>query len=525
MSKLIRRFTEEYKQLFFICLMVGFALYSPIAYQSLWNPDSLDRSVLADNVVWVQQARWGCQLWEDIMRSNYIFPMQSFFISIILLAMISVLVVEIFDIKNKVAQMLLSACVLTSLHQLSTMTYAYCGDEFTIAYFLAVVSAFFLCKMWNEEKGTLVNCICSVICLTICLAMYQAYLAIIIVILGTRFVLELYSDKSWQICLKKIGIQILSLGASVVMYLISIKASLIIYNTELSSYRNIDQVGNLDLATIPKTIRDAYTYFYHYYFTNYLYNNSFRGKKTLHILIIAGILLLLVYLFFRNKKQMNVIKTFLVALSCVLLPIGFNIVHFMTNTGVSFMMIPAIPYLYVILVILIEKACSGNKIDIGIKMMRIPVILVVYISVLLINMLEVELRLDINKAVSIANNIDVDIKRHEDYSKETKILIVGNYNKGNYERVYGDVLNPMLGGTVADFGQFWLGPDLGLSNMNCWNHLFMQYCGTRYLTCNQEEYDNIVMSDEFFNMGIYPQKESMQKINDVLVIKLSDDLY
>ncbi len=518
-------FKEKYLKIFCLTFLLGFALYSPIAYQSLWNPDSLSRSVFVNDVIWVQQARWGCQLWEKFVRSYYIFPIMSMFISVLLLAAITIVIINIFEIENKIAQILIAVCVVASIQQISTMTYAYCGDEFTVAYFLAVCAAFFWNRNWSAGEKHTKNWLCGLMCMVMSLAMYQAYMEVTVVILGVMFVLKIFSEKKLVECVKTFFMQVVFLGISVIVYYISVRLSLIICHTQFSTYRDIEKMGKIDFSTIPSTVKNAYKSFYNYYFTNQLFNNSFRYKGLLNMIIMVCILVLMVFLAIERRKNLNLSKCVALMVCIILLPLGFNIVFFMTGTGVSFMMLPAIPYIYIILVILIERACEDGKLVFAIKCMRIPIALMAYTSILLANMLVLELRLDINKASSIANSIDQSIKANENYTRDTKVLIVGNYNKGNYESVYSNIFSETLGGTVSDFGQFWMGEGLGLANMNCWNHLFMQYCGSQYYMCSDEEYNKIVDSEEFANMDIYPQKDSIEMINDVLVIKLSDELY
>lgn len=67
----------------------------------LWNPDSILRSVYIDDIIWVQQMRWANQLWEQFVRSYYVLPQLSFVLSTTFIALVSVMVCDIFKVSNK----------------------------------------------------------------------------------------------------------------------------------------------------------------------------------------------------------------------------------------------------------------------------------------------------------------------------------------------------------------------------------------------------------------------------------------
>lgn len=521
---MIRNLFRKYKFIFVSAIIVTYILYSSILNFDLWNPDSLNRSVYIKDLIWVQQMRWANQLWETFVRSYFIFPELTLFLNCIFMASIVILILDIFEINGVATQILIMVCVVASVHQVSNMTYAYCGDEFTIAYFGAVLGAWFLSKLWTnaERRGRFI--FWSGICFVISLAMYQPYFSIGIMLVALKFVFELMGKIEVEKCFKKVLVQVAVLIGSLLSYIISVYIALWAYNTTLSSYRGMDKLS-FSFEKLVKSIIDAYKYIYFYYFTDSLYNNSFRYRKELHVLILIMVGVVFLALLYQCKQNLNIAKIFLIVITICVFPIAFNFVRLLTNTGISFMMLPVIPYYYIIGLIIMDKLFGNGKHTVLSRMCYIPMGLAAWTSILVVLITISELKLDISKVKSIATNLDYAIKSEKSYTLDTPVLVVGNYEKGLYPDVYGDVFNSILGGTVHDFGQFWQGEGMGMTTFNNWNHIFMRYCGSQYAWCTEEQYNYIISSSELQKMDIFPKAESIQYINNVLVVKLSDSLY
>lgn len=57
------------------------------------------------------------------------------------------------------------------------------------------------------------------------------------------------------------------------------------------------------------------------------------------------------------------------------------------------------------------------------------------------------------------------------------------------------------------------------------SNYFDKYLGLDIKTCSKEEYKQMVESDEFKNMPIYPNKGSIKIINNIIVIKISEKTF
>ena len=515
------------------CLVLVFSviistiLYISFGWYSIWNPDSMVRIFLTADNAWVSQARWGAQLWEQVLRNQYVIPVFSLFLGIIFLSIIPIVIVNTFKIKNPGLQFLIVLSVTASLHQASTMSYAYLRDEFTFAYLLAVISAAMFLKA--IEKNKVKYDIIGILALVYSLAIYQSYLSCSLALLCVGFILYCITEVDSKQCLKSVLRIGIDLVISIIIYVITVKLSLIFWKTEMSSYRNMDQSW-ININALPSMIRDAYISFYNYYFADVMFNNQFRGKYIIHGVLIVMFIVMTAYLVIRSKTKCAV-KYVLICVDIALIPLLFNIVFLMTTTGVSFMMLPGVQYLYVSCAIL-TSIIIGEKSDnvditkrIGVIIPCLTVIalmLVLYTNILQIFLLVDSVKVETNKTKAIAMNLDYSIKANDDYSEDKRLLILGEYKTGNYKDVWGwdESYKNLLKGTVLEFGQFWKSSS---GTMNGWQHVFMYWCGTRYRICsNNEEAKNIKESQEYIDMPIYPKQGSMRLFDDIFVIKMSN---
>lgn len=519
MKSFLIKFWENNKKYILFCMVLGYLLYIPICYLVLWNPDSLSRRLYADGITWVEQARWASYLYEIFFRSQYIHPMTSFVVSVAILSVIPAIIFEIFDIKNNLAKILICFCVVTSMHQYNTMTYAYCCDEFTIAYFLNVAASYFLTRKTDSKKQKLFLYSGAIIFFVISLAMYQSYLAIALIILGTYFVCTIFDNENFLTTLRKFIAQIVTIAASIAVYLVSVKVSIAAFQVSLSSYRDIQNIGHMDFSEIPTIVKEAYTSFWNYYFTNQRFYNDFYGRKYCALLAILFIGILLVLLIIKKKKNFSLIKGIMLVAVIFVSPIAFNIVHFMTRSGVSFMMLPALPYLYIIMIIILDKYLTngGKK---ALRLALVPSVIYVMSSILLIGIAISKMSIDQNQIISLANNLDYAIKSYEGFSPEKEILIYGVEDNGLYTDIAASQYNNVLIGTINGFGQLWNTDPV--DDMACWNRIFRYYCGTTFKCCSKESAAIIYDSEEFKTMSYFPSAGSLKEINGVIVVKLSD---
>ncbi len=122
-----------------------------------------------------------------------------------------------------------------------------------------------------------------------------------------------------------------------------------------------------------------------------------------------------------------------------------------------------------------------------------------------------------NKTEYLAYEISSKASEYLEDSDNT-ICIVGNAESGNYPNKY-EVLKSSVKWTTYSYGVIWADP---AGTQACWTNNMNNYLGTNYKECSMEDYTKIIESDECKTMTNFPYEGSVRKINDIIVIKLSD---
>ena len=77
----------------------------------------------------------------------------------------------------------------------------------------------------------------------------------------------------------------------------------------------------------------------------------------------------------------------------------------------------------------------------------------------------------------------------------------------------------VVSGTAVEYGYFW---DSINGRQACWNNFLKQYLGVDFGVCNLEEIYVVTESEEYKNMPLFPLEGSVQMMNDIVIVKLSD---
>ena len=101
------------------------------------------------------------------------------FLSLILIAISSVELIDLFKIKNKLLQILTCLIIVVCPNISSTLLFNYCSLPYSIAFFGSITSIYILLKEKNKYLKTLI----PIILLVTSLSMYQAYLPVSITLL------------------------------------------------------------------------------------------------------------------------------------------------------------------------------------------------------------------------------------------------------------------------------------------------------------------------------------------------------
>ena len=499
---------------------IGLITFSSLIIFELSNPDAI-----WNNLYYKEGWRWEAQLGRYMIRffqlifGNVINSPSFTILGILLLALICVIVNKIFELDGIMA-ILGGAILMLSPAIVSTLTYYYCSLYYIIAYLLAVITSWIICKC----KNWLVAFVgMGILCIS--MAIYQAYIGIIL-ILGLLYVTFLLLDKNQDLknIFNRVLYMLVVIAGGIIVYLVTNKFYQKMLDIAPVSDRGFSEMGNIPLENLSTLLKNCYVYTYQYFFSKEMINNDYGFKKVLHFIFFLLLIFVLVREVVKSEKKWYYRILFLISVSLV--PLGLMSIT-IAGSGVSIydttgvIMLPTMNYVYVLLIILLHRLQKvGNALPSYLKWCGSAIILLIVISMFNICISAQSYQKHMmNKMDYLSKSIVNDIERLVDHSDEYTICFVGEFENGNYPELYPE-LKESISWLTASHGTVW---KTFLGTQECWRMYIKQYTGKEYRRCQEEEYKEIIKSNFFNSMNNYPDTNSIAVYNEnVIVIRLSD---
>lgn len=238
------------------------------------------------------------------------------------------------------------------------------------------------------------------------------------------------------------------------------------------------------------------------------------GKAQLLVLLAAVVLLGLGFLRLvrRRKPQAAVL-----AVLGVLLPLGINVIDVLTGTEQNYLMSYPMQLMipFVLMLAWRETAPGWWK-----GLVRFgagaAAFLVCWISVVTAYATYHTVALAYRYVDTLTNAILTSVLTDEDYTPDTRVLIAGLPDESQAQKFNFLYDSSCYQGPMV----FWSGTNGVLGN---WKNYIYDYHGLWIGEVATDEYYDIIDSDDFAAMPVYPAEGSLQKFDDILVVKLQED--
>ena len=306
-----------------IGMLILLALFHlPLMIKNILTSDVLLNNYFYNGYAWeISLGRFGTFI-VGLLKSYLSFPHIDLIFSYIFLTLSFILLLELFEIKDK-SKIITSLLIFVVSPVVSaTLLFHFWNVVYFIAFFLGVSSIYIFYK-WDHKIG---KYLVPIIFITGALSFYQAYLSMIV----TTFVfynihLILKQKIDYKESLKYIG----CLAAGVLSYFILMKLSQIILHIDMASYSNANSVGISTILSIPSKIVDSYKLFYEFYFGNSIMKNTYFDNHLLNILLWLLFITTISISIYKSKNKTS--EKILLGALILLLPVFLNSVIFVIS--------------------------------------------------------------------------------------------------------------------------------------------------------------------------------------------------
>lgn len=490
------RESRLWKYTFFTAVVLALCTHLPIMLSDIPNHDGLASIYFDQNMI--VSGRWFLSI-ACGFSSYYTLPWLIGLISIVILAITSVLLVEVFEIKNIAVGMLIAGILVTFPVLTSTFAYVFTMDGYMLAIFLAVLSVYLASK---KKLGFFIGGIA----LALSMGIYQAYLPIAILLCIYKVCIILLTDKEKKEKVK-FTLNYLYMGViGVVLYCVVMKVSLLFAGTELGEYQGVKEQTSFSFDRIVELYKD----FFHFILTGkVLVNNVF---SILAFVVTAGMFAYTLIRFVVQKKLYKSVWLYLsfVALF-VILPIATNVI-LVILPNISYHTLMRYQYvIYIMAMIAFTERYMPRKNKIASVILISAVITLIFNYIVTDNIAYSNLEKKYEKTYAYCMRLADRMEQTEGYYQGIPVAMIGVVSDNEYPLtdVTGDVTSKLLGIT---------GDTLLYTGEN-YKAFFANYLGITMELIPIENMETIYNSKEYWEMDSFPASNSMKVVDGILYIK------
>lgn len=441
---------------------------------------------------------------------NYNIPLFIGLFSILILAVTSCIIINIFEIKNKWSCILIGGITVVFPSVASTMLFTFTVGYYALAIFFTVLGIFLI----NRYKFS--GYILGVLLFSFSLGIYQGYYplaaSIFMILLIKMCINEKFTFK--DVILK--GIKFLSaLLVGYILYRLFLQYFLYVRNISLSSYEGIDQMGKIDIALLPEQIKTIYKTLIKMPFSNYEAINGTRIIRYsffgIYIITFINFLLLIKNIF--QKKKLSLIG--LLGVLIILFPIAVDSMVILVPNG----RIYTLMQMAFICIFYLGIVLSDYNLDISSSSYINKILNASVVVIILVSILNYSWQSNVNYRATYYENRILEnyyetmytrIKSIDNYNQDMKIYFVGSVISDKTFKSKWSDLPFRYGGNSSHLNTYSYSRYATISN----------YLGYSYeeIDTNSEIY--MENKDAIEEMDMYPNGNSIKIIDDKIFVRL-----
>ena len=457
----------------------------------------------------ITSGRWFLTILGDIVGKcggNYSLSVVNGTLLVVFLAISSGFLVSALQIENRASAALVGMLFAVFPAATSIMFFRYTAVYYGIAILLAVLAAWILGR---TRHGVLLSALFTALSLGI----YQAYVPLTIGVFALILLRQtLQGDMPVKDVVRQGVRQCAALILGLVLYFLFLKISLLVYNTTLSDYQGVGDMGQLSLRDIPGLVWRAFSSFCTFPVKNYC-----ELANTKFIRLLYGLLAVLTFAQLGTlllKKTLKPANKIMAVLLCLIFPVAVNFIVIMcpnswiyTLMVYGFVLVPCVPVVIGECLPDMQPGKYGRRIVSTVLL----VLIMAYANGANVNY--TALYYANRQTENYLNAMVVQVRMTEGFDTEKEWAFIGSiddplmYNSWQEEALYG-------GNNAA----------VELINKYSRNWWIRYSFGYSIPQASEEKTQQLAEMQEVKAMPCWPNEGSIKVIGDTVVIKFQDIL-
>lgn len=506
-AKIKKTIPYQWKLSFLTAVIVGLAVHLYKLANWLPNWDSLVFRYDPQNMIAI--GRWFLPV-VCAPSSFYDLPWVNGLIAILIHALGAVCICKMFRIQKNTTAALIGAALISFPTVTSVLMYNYVADGYAFSFLLACMAAMFLVS----EKPKYIP---AVICIAFSAGIYQAYISVTVMLLLCYLILETLREDSKVGALIIKSLKILLAGAvGMALYYAIMTLVIKITGSALIEYQGISEAmsfGGIDLRGALYTIKHS--------FVGYFFD--FSAGASVFSILNCGIVALTAVLYITDiiRKKIAVGKIILAVVYTAFLPIGASLLA-LINSGVDYHNLMKMGFFvfYLFFILQYETLDFNARRLNNIKAWTILslVLVLVFNHSIIAGVSYHKLNMAYEKSYGVLIRIADRIEQTEGAEDCDSILVLGAIEGSE---TYSVTLPPDMTGTTDGY---ILRADDEIVGQSVLCSALNDYCGKEYKFVCGEQKASLLERIDAEAMGVWPQKDSILVIENVIIIRLDDEV-
>lgn len=509
-QKLHKKIKPEWLFAFFSAFLIGFLIHLYRLVNPLLTWDSLYNFHDPQNTIHLGR----CFLTITCgISSYYDLPTVNGLLSLLYLALTTVCLSEIFQVKKRLSLLLLAGITVSFPTVASTLLYMYTADGYFLAMLLAALAVLVTLKYrFGFLPGILLLCISY--------GSYQAYISYAVMLVLVWSILQLFFAREAPLrnLLGQLGrFALMGIGGTA-LYLLCFKFLSFLEKSTASSYQGVSSMKLPGATDLLHAVPAAVTEFVYFFFGPLSAVNLF---KILNILLFALLFILFLFALAKTALFRDLRRLGLILLALCLLPLGCCIIYFVTpDVRYHMLMMMGFSLIYLLPVLFLDKLSepdtSQSKItgNIATPVLSWGVVLLsamtIYNFALIANISYLHAHKSYEETYALALEMTDRMEQTDGFENAAKLCVIGHFEDH-------DAISVNFPPDMTGIKEGYLATE-----QNHFAAFFETYLGLRLTGCSEEEQNALEASPAVQEMGGWPAADSVRVEGDTVIIKIGE---
>lgn len=429
-----------------------------------------------------------------------------------------VLLVQMFDVQSNAGIICLSVFVATFPVAANSICYIHIADGFFIALLCGTFGAWLICTRNHSIK----NVVITILSLIVVCGIHQSFWCYSVALTFAFIFLSGFRKdvrETIVFTIRVVGVY----AISIVGYLLVNKLVLFITGIDAAGYAGLDNI--MDFGGISKMIDIVYLAFKQ--FCNFYFIEGSFIASTLFV-IINIFLFAVVFLHFAIKsiKEKNVFKCVWLVFLFMMYPFIINSVSIASKGYFHAVMMWAFVVPYIVCISVVDQnygkhECKWKKIYV---LALVLLYLVGYNNLLISNKVYSRQEMNYEATYAYLNRMLMRIELEEDFTYEKKVVFL---NETPLEKKHIDILEESYPDVLAVYddcdGMVGCNVHTPVKNIKDIYDFYEIFLGVSLNRPSDEEINKVASSAQFAEMGVYPAANSIEMIDNMVVVKIQNE--